>query len=73
MNLGVFANDDGFGSDPTAEARAWRHAADILVDPADYHAAELTYGPVPARIAAELGLTEYVVTLWRDVHERIHP
>lgn len=57
--------------DRRAEARAWRHAADILIDPELYRSAELAFGPHPARLAAELGVTTHVIAVWRDIHERI--
>lgn len=69
--FGHFVNGDPCGTDPAAEARADRYAADILVDSAAYASAEHLYGPYPARIAAELGVTTHLLAVWRDTHERI--
>lgn len=69
--LGHFAHGDACGEDQRAEARAWRHAADILIDPEQYRTAELAFGPHPARLAAELGVTTHVIAVWRDAYERI--
>lgn len=68
--LGHFANTDPCGDDPRAEARADRHAARILIDPDDYAVAEAVYGPCLPRIAAELGVTQHLATVWRDTYER---
>ena len=71
--FGHFVNDDCCGSDPAAECRADRYAAGILVDPDAYREAETIFGPVPARIAAELGVTTHLLAVWRDTHERTRP
>lgn len=67
------------GDDPAAtgwlrarqEARADRRAADWLIDPAAYAEAEAMHGPHPGALAAELGVTVHLVTVWRGNHERI--
>ena len=48
------------------EADLW--AANTLIDPADYRNAELIYGPHPGAIAAELGVTVHLVTVWKHHH-----
>lgn len=68
--LGHAAHGDQCGDDDRAEARAWRLAADLLIDPVDYAIAERTFGPHPARLASELGVTTYVIAVWRDAFER---
>ena len=39
----------------------------MLISPVEYAAAERTYGPHPARIAHELGVTVHLVDVWRAV------
>lgn len=68
-----------FGDDcstPEAERRADRRAALLLVDPDRYAAAELI-NPHPNFIAAELGQTAHIITVWREwwlpqIHARRH-
>lgn len=54
--------------DPTAERRADRTAARMLITPARYAAAENIYPGDHARIAAELGVTEHLAEVWRHDH-----
>lgn len=61
---------DPAGHDPRYEARADRFAAKLLVSPVEYALAEQTYGPHPARIAHELGVTTHIVKVWRAMNER---
>lgn len=51
------------------ERRADRFAARLLIDPAEYRAAELIYGSHPARLASELGVTTHILTTWAALHE----
>ncbi|WP_342341596.1 ImmA/IrrE family metallo-endopeptidase [Corynebacterium mastitidis] len=55
------------GHDPKHEAAADRRAAWLLVSASDYAHAEGIYGPVPARIAAELGVTVHLLGVWREM------
>ncbi|WPF24396.1 ImmA/IrrE family metallo-endopeptidase [Corynebacterium pseudokroppenstedtii] len=43
-------------------------AANVLIDPTEYKNAELLYGPHPGAIAQELGVTNHLVTVWRNTH-----
>lgn len=52
------------------EARADRFAAKLLISPVEYAAAEAIYGPHPARLAAELGVTVKVLKTWTTLYER---
>lgn len=49
------------------EIRAERFAAKLLISPVDYAAAETIYGPHPARLAAELGVTIGILETWREI------
>lgn len=55
---------DPAGHDPRYEVRADRFAAKLLVSPVEYSLTEQTYGPHPARIAHELGVTTHIVNVW---------
>jgi hypothetical protein len=68
--FGHFTHGDQCGRSPRAEARADRYAADILIDPDAYALAELTYGPEPQRIAAELGVTTHILAVWRELRDK---
>ncbi|WP_233423591.1 ImmA/IrrE family metallo-endopeptidase [Corynebacterium phoceense] len=52
------------------ELQADRFAAKLLISPADYAAAEAIYGPHPARLAHELGVTVKVLKTWASIYER---
>lgn len=54
------------------ERRAWEQTARWLIDPDEYRTAELTHGPHPGALAAELGVTVHLIETWRDIHERTH-
>ena len=56
------------GHYPTHETRADRAAAHLLITPAEYAQAELIFGPDVDRIAAEIGVTRHLATVWRDTH-----
>lgn len=49
--------------------RADRFAAKLLINPDDYRIIECTYGPHPARLAHELGVTVRVLKTWQPLHE----
>ena len=53
------------------ELRADRFAARLLISPVEYRAAEETYGPHPARLAAELGVTTPLIHVFQSTLERI--
>lgn len=50
------------------ELRADRFAARLLVSPVEYQLAETQYGPHPARLAHELGVTVKVLKTWQTLH-----
>lgn len=52
------------------ERDADRWAANLLIDADDYAAAELAHGPHSGAIAAELEVTQKLLTVWRETHER---
>lgn len=66
------------GHDPEAsgwwstrqENQADEWAANRLITPADYAAAELAHGPHAGGIASELEVTKHIVTVWRRSFER---
>lgn len=66
------------GDEPTGIAWAderMERAADVvaaqwLITPEAYAAAEALYGPHPGAIARELGVTLHVLATWRDLYER---
>ncbi|WP_311342556.1 ImmA/IrrE family metallo-endopeptidase [Corynebacterium riegelii] len=68
--LGHAHYGDPAGHHPRYEARADRFAARLLISPVDYALAEQSYGPYPARIAHELGVTKHLVDVWRNMNER---
>lgn len=70
--LGHAEAGDPPGHTGAAEIRADRFAARLLIDPAEYRAAELVYGPHPARLAHELGVTTHLITTFQKTHERIN-
>lgn len=54
------------------EARAWRYAASLLINPAEYPTAETTHGTRKDAIAEALDVTREVVTGYQSLllHER---
>lgn len=60
------------------EIQADRFAARLLISPTEYATAEAIYGPHPARLAAELGVTQKIITTFQSLpkgnsHETPHP
>lgn len=51
------------------ELRADRFAAKLLINPDDYRMIESQYGPHPAHLAHELGVTVKVLKTWQTLHE----
>lgn len=49
------------------EARAWRYAATLLIDPAEYALAEHTHGPRKDAIADALDVTREVITGYQSL------
>ena len=68
--LGHAHYNDPPGCLPQHEDRADRFAAKLLISPVEYAAAEAVYGPHPARLAAELGVTVKVLKTWTTLYER---
>ena len=66
--LGHAHYEDPPGHYGAMELRADRFAARLLVSPADYALAETQYGPHPARLAHELGVTVKVLKTWQSLH-----
>ncbi|WP_411702054.1 ImmA/IrrE family metallo-endopeptidase [Corynebacterium sp. LaCa101] len=50
------------------EIRADRFAARLLINPTEYATAEAIYGPHPAAIAAELGVTVNILKSWQQLY-----
>lgn len=48
------------------ELKAHRRAAQMLISPADYAAAEETYEGNPIAIAADLQVTQYLLAVWQQ-------
>lgn len=67
--LGHAHYDDPPGHYGAHELRADRFAAKLLINPDDYRIIECTYGPHPARLAHELGVTVRVLKTWQPLHE----
>lgn len=74
--LGHALHDDRPVADPVLQARQERRAdqlaAELLITPEDYEAAENLVGHYPAALAAELGVTKHLIHVWRDLHERTY-
>lgn len=66
------------GHDPAAtgwvhdrqERQANEWAARLLINPTDYATTEAIYGPHPATLAHELGVTVKVLKTWQSLYER---
>ncbi|WP_018024129.1 ImmA/IrrE family metallo-endopeptidase [Corynebacterium ulceribovis] len=56
--------------DRAMERRADRFAANLLIDPAAYRAAEAQCSH-PGHIARELGVTLHLLEVWQTMHQRI--
>lgn len=67
--LGHAYYGDPPGHHGAQEKRADRFAAQLLVSPTEYRAAELIYGPHPARLAYELGVTTHIIETWQQLHD----
>lgn len=67
--LGHAYYGDPAGHHPRYEKRADRFAARLLISPVEYAVAERAYGPHPARLAHELGVTVHLLDVWRDIHQ----
>ena len=67
--LGHAHYEDPPGHFGAHELRADRFAAKLLINPDDYRIIEHTYGPHPARLAHELGVTVKVLKTWQTLHE----
>jgi len=52
------------------EIRADRFAARLLVSPTEYATTEAIYGPHPATLANELGVTVKVLKTWQNIYEK---
>ena len=68
--LGHAHYDDPPGHYGAHELRADRFAAKLLINPDDYRIIEHTYGPHPARLAHELGVTIKVLKTWQTLHKK---
>lgn len=66
--LGHAHHRDPPGHHGPMELRADRFAARLLVSPVEYQLAEAQYGPHPARLAHELGVTVKVLKTWQTLH-----
>lgn len=63
------SHGDPCGCRPCVERRADRRAAALLVSPAAYAQAELTFDGDIDRIAEDLGITVHLALTWRDSYE----
>lgn len=52
------------------EAQAEKWAANLLVNPISYRDMERQYGPHPAHLACELGVTVKVLKTWQTLHKQ---
>ena len=68
--LGHAHYGDPPGHQGPMELRANRFAAKLLISPTEYALAESLYGPHPARLAAELGVTVKVLKTWQTLHQK---
>ncbi|WP_411697079.1 ImmA/IrrE family metallo-endopeptidase [Corynebacterium sp. LaCa191] len=65
--LGHAHYNDPPGHHGAHEYRADRFAARLLISPVEYAAAESIYGPHPATLANELGVTVKVLKTWQTM------
>lgn len=68
--LGHARRDHRCGLCQRSEDEADAFAASLLITPDAYRQAETVYGPHPAVIAEELGVTIHLVRFWRALHLR---
>lgn len=72
--LGHAIHDDRPTHDPWIHARQERRAdewaAQFLITPEDYAAAEQLHGPHDGALALELGVTTHIIRVCRSLHER---
>lgn len=75
--LGHAWHDHAYSDDPHADVEAERladeHAVGLLIEPAQYAAAELLRGPHPGAIADELGVHQDAVEVYQRVLRRRAP
>lgn len=68
--LGHAHYGDPPGHHGPTELRADRFAAKLLISPTEYALTESLYGPHPARLAHELGVTVKVLKTWQTLHQK---
>ena len=68
--LGHAHYNDPPGHHGAHELRADRFAARLFISPVEYATAETIYGPHPATLANELGVTVKVLKTWQTLYER---
>ena len=66
--LGHAHHGDPAGHLPAFERRADEFAARLIISPVEYAAAEIQYGPHPAGIARELGVTKHLVEIFQTLN-----
>lgn len=69
--LGHAWHGDDIHGDPRMERRADQFAAQILITPTEYRLAEKLHDGHIGAIAYELGVTPHLITVWKDLYERI--
>lgn len=60
-------------STPANERRASEYGASLIITPREYAAAERMVGHHPGALAAELGVTRYLIEAWRDWYAKRWP
>lgn len=68
--LGHAHYNDPPGHHGPNETRAHKFAARLLISPSEYATAEALYGPHPARLAHELGVTIEVIKTWQSLYQQ---
>ncbi|MFC9765250.1 ImmA/IrrE family metallo-endopeptidase [Rhodococcus jostii] len=68
----LYGDDPGCGEHFHArqERAADQFAARLLIDPCEVEALETAYGPNWPKIAYEMGVTDRLLAVWRDMHSR---
>lgn len=69
--LGHVHHNDPPGHTGFREQRANRFAAQLLISPVEYATAETIYGPHPARLAHELGVTVEIIEAWQQLPQQV--